>query len=378
MEISCRFYEVYEKKALQKMLKYPDYGDVNGDNDYGSNLKPNFNGMVRGAYLNPVKWINNSKGFRSDREFTQTPPKGVFRILSLGDSFTAGYRVEQGNTYSDLIQKWASKSIIKSEVMIAQIELPYNGLKYLKKYGWKMKPHMLLLGVTIGNDISQDFISLSRVSIGFRKVLDKYNLPNSCFNWENGKIVIGKQWYKDNPFGKYFHFLKYFLKHGDATVASYGRAYPKMFDACHGLGMFIKDTPSIVHKAYQRHFNVLSQFKEFCDAKNIEFVVLLFPQRFQVQEEDWEATKIYYSLKKEAFDLNLPNKLIKGFCKKVKISCIDATKFMKNAHNKKGVNMYCSKSDMHWNQKGHKYLFLGAKKELEPLIKTSIAKHKLK
>jgi hypothetical protein len=46
----------------------------------------------------------NSAGFRSEREFVNEKPEGVFRILLFGDSFTAGDGVSNKYRYSDVLE----------------------------------------------------------------------------------------------------------------------------------------------------------------------------------------------------------------------------------------------------------------------------------
>lgn len=149
---------------------------------------------------------------------------------------------------------------------------------------------------------------------------------------------------------------------------------PKMFDAHHALGMFIKNPPPIIEEAYQRHFQILSDFKRYCDSNNIIFIVLLFPQRFQVQSRDWRATIKHYALNNSAFDLELPNKRIQEFGMRNNIQLIDPTQFMKRLHKIIRIDMYCPRGDMYWNKRGHYFWFLGAKNAFEPLILKAIKK----
>ena len=138
-------------------IKKLDYNDVYGTLEEGGCLKKNFKGYVVGASGNFVYWQTNSKGFRNTKEFDYIPASNVLRILSIGDSFTAGYRIGQNETFSFLLEKWINKTYKKSEVLISCIEEPTTGLYYLSKFGQKYNPDIILLGITIGNDIAQTF-----------------------------------------------------------------------------------------------------------------------------------------------------------------------------------------------------------------------------
>src|SRR5262245_18452822 len=52
------------------------------------------------------KFVTNSKGFRSDREFYYDKPKGALRVLCLGDSNTQGFECHQDKTYASVIQRF--------------------------------------------------------------------------------------------------------------------------------------------------------------------------------------------------------------------------------------------------------------------------------
>ena len=126
-----------------------------------------------------MRWHNNASGFRNDQEFSQEPPPGVLRILSLGDSFVAGYRVGQEETFSFLSEQWINQKLGKCEVLVSEIEEPITGLYYLSKSGLAFHPHIVLLGVTIGNDIAQSYIALD---------------PNggNSLKIDNGNVIIDK------------------------------------------------------------------------------------------------------------------------------------------------------------------------------------------
>ena len=126
-----------------------------------------------------MRWHNNASGFRNDQEFSQEPPPGVLRILSMGDSFVAGYRVGQEETFSFLLEQWINQKLGKCEVLVSEIEEPITGLYYLSKSGIAFHPHIVLLGITIGNDIAQSYIALDQNGGNSLKV-------------DNGNVIIEK------------------------------------------------------------------------------------------------------------------------------------------------------------------------------------------
>nr|MBU1328181.1 hypothetical protein [Candidatus Omnitrophota bacterium] len=66
-------------------------------------------------------------------------------------------------------------------------------------------------------------------------------------------------------------------------------------------------------------------YERLAAQNNFKFIVVIFPQRFQVQKEDWKMTVERYGLRPECFDLMKPNRLISDYCKRNGIICIDPT-----------------------------------------------------
>ena len=262
------------------------------------------------------------------------PAPGILRILSLGDSFTAGTRIDQADTFSIILEEWSTKNLAPTEVLISEIEHPDYGLKYLRQYGYKWSPHIAMLGITLGNDIAQSYVSRHPTSIGFRHGLEQFNIPDHCFVQRSSikKAVIKKLYDLSRS-----RLSKAIFKPADDISNWYGRKEKlKLFDAQNGLGMYIKNPPPEIKDAYQRLFQILLEYKEFCGKHNIKFVVLIFPQRFQVQPDDWSATVIANNLNPAAFDLMQPNELIRKFCLSESIICIDPTEALKTYHQDTG------------------------------------------
>jgi hypothetical protein len=368
---------------LRKVEKYRakrwlTYGDTLGTEGLGPGglLKAGFEGLVHDGYGGAVKWKTNNQGFRYNKDVSQMPPPGILRILSLGDSFIAGMRIDQADTFSKILEGWSTKNLAPTEVLISMIEHPDNGLKYLRQYGYKWSPHIAMLGITLGNDIAQSYVSRHPTSIGFRHGLEKFSIPDHCFVQRGSikKAIIKKLYDLSRS-----RFSKAIFKPSDDINNWYGRKEKlKLFDAQNGLGMYIKNPPQAIKDAYQRLFQILLEYKEFCGKHNIKFVVLIFPQRFQVQPGDWSATVIAKNLNPAAFDLMRPNELISNFCLSESIPCIDPTEAMKRYHQDTGQNLYLPGGDMHWSRIGNRAWFLGAQADLKIVLQNALESPLLK
>lgn len=101
----------------------------------------------------------NSVGLR-DREHTLEKPAGVFRILVLGDSFMEAVQVEFEQSLPGLLETGLAAATGK------RIEVINGGvsgwgtedeLRYLTRYGLRYAPDLVLVAMTLHNDMSDNF-----------------------------------------------------------------------------------------------------------------------------------------------------------------------------------------------------------------------------
>lgn len=346
-----------------------DYNEVFNQDilNEGGFLIPYQNVSVINGYGDKVPWITNSKGFRNDKEFDYEKPPNTIRILSIGDSFTAGYRVGQPETYSYLLEKSLNRSqdSLSFEIMIANVKNPIEGLDYLKKYGLKYKPDIILLGITLGNDLSECFIHLSHY--GAKKFRGSQLVDNDNFDRQKleskvlNEVLPVDSYQSASEFYDYYDRLisprlvsslfrsKYV---GESIFAIKGKTPPYIHDFTHGLGFFLIDQPETVSKAYEDIKFTLELYKKLSDEFQIPIVTSLFPQRFQVNQLDRIKTIQDYHLNSSFFDWESPNDIINKFCLEIGIPCVDPLKKFTN----QSEVLYLPGGDMHWNAQGHKLM----------------------
>ena len=124
----------------------PDYGDVHSKElGPGGQLIPGQDLGVADGLGGLVRWRSNRAGFRNDREFEPVPLPETRRVLSIGDSFAAGYRVGQEDFYPAILEQLANRELGPTEVLAASAEEPLAALHYLRSYGLQYKPDLVVL-----------------------------------------------------------------------------------------------------------------------------------------------------------------------------------------------------------------------------------------
>ena len=343
-----------------------DYGDAVRTNGLGPGgfLKEGFEGRVVNGLGGTVLWRNNAQGFRRSEDTPETPAPGVVRVLSMGDSFTAGYRVDQEETFSRLLEKdLAARG--PAEVLISEIEEPVTGLFWLDRAGARFHPAVVLLGLTLGNDIAQAGLALDppggyrieppdfhieRVAEGL--VLEQRadihaTLPEACLAGAPARLPIKRR----------LRLLDLAL---GAPVQPIGSSRPVsrfLLDAINGLGFCLVPPPPLIDVCFERLSRTLLGYRALADERGFTFAVALFPQRYAVQEEDWNATVAAYGLRRACFDPGAPARRLSAFCAREGITCFDPAAALATARRRTGRSQYLPGGDMHWNADGHRAVF---------------------
>jgi hypothetical protein len=345
-----------------------DYGDtLRGDGlGPGGFLKEGFEGRVVNGLGGTVFWRNNAQGFRRSEDTPDTPLPGVLRVLSMGDSFTAGYRVDQEETFSRLLEKdLAARG--PAEVLIAEIEEPVTGLFWLNRSGARFHTSVVILGLTLGNDIAQAGLVLDspggyrieppafrieQTAVGL--ALEKRDeihamIPEACLAGAPAEVPVRRRLHVlDLAFGMPAQPI------GSSRSPGLSRF---LLDGVNGLGICLVPPPPLVDVLFERLSRTLLGYRALANERGFAFAVVLFPQRYAVQEEDWNATVAAYGLRRSCFDPGAPARRLRAFCAREGITCFDSAAALAAARHRSGRSQYLPGGDMHWNADGHRAVF---------------------
>lgn len=98
-----------------------------------------------------------SAGFRTE-EFSLPKPAGTFRILTIGDSTTFGWRVEQAETYGKQLEQLLNSQNPAQQYEVINAGVPGWTLEaernFLLEQGFSYEPDAIILSITVVNDIT--------------------------------------------------------------------------------------------------------------------------------------------------------------------------------------------------------------------------------
>ena len=135
-------------------------------------------------------WIEiNSDGWRGP-ETSLDPPPGTLRIALLGDSFIEAFEVPFEQTVGEVIERQLSP-LLKRPVEVLNFGHGGYGttqqLLTLQHEVWKYSPHLVLLAITTGNDISDNYRPLKRADyIPYHVLHDSKLVLDSSFLQSSG------------------------------------------------------------------------------------------------------------------------------------------------------------------------------------------------
>ena len=112
----------------------------------------------------------NSQGLRDHRVFAYEKPPSRLRVLTVGDSYTLGFEVGQGESYSAVLERYLRNEGVDAEVINAGVSgfSTAEELIYLREEGLRFQPDVVVMGFYI-NDLSD-------------------NLRANLFRLEDGKL----------------------------------------------------------------------------------------------------------------------------------------------------------------------------------------------
>ncbi len=316
-----------------------------GDPDLQFVIKPNGKtSLARKDFTIEVQ--TNSLGFRDP----ERGPKGdAIRILALGDSFTFGWGVQHEQTFAaqmERLESEAARTGERSPIEVINAGVPgYNLYQYLislEKKGWKVDPDIVLVGVFVQNDFSEnldfDRWLAEKKARGGVKERDEGLVPwlqahSQAYVWLRVKYKssyrMQRTWFRlTRPFTKADEHYKY-----------------------SNLLVFRKPVPPDMEAQWRMSEQLLRRIRDEVRGRGKELLVVLIPSELQAVQAQWEEEVRHEKMSEATFDLEAANRRAAAICRSEEISVLDLLPPFRAATDA-GKVLYLA-SDHHWNADGH-------------------------
>ena len=284
----------------------------------------------------------NSAGMR-DREHTVEKPETVFRVLVLGDSFMEALQVPFESSFPNLLERrLASRTGRVIEVVNASVSGwgTDDELKYLTSYGTKWKADLILVAMTLHNDVHD-------------------NLRKRFHTMEDGALVE-----KSPP---RLSFWQYKLIELKGLLASRSHAYqllirtrrlPEVRDEAtrlnsHVLDLFSRTTNGSVATGIELTRLLLERIRSIGTQHGARVTLVLLPLAVQLSDERFATFARATSGSTRGLEINKPQRLLRRVGDRVGIDVIDLLPGFREWTAGSGGGLYLER-DGHWNEPGHR------------------------
>ena len=204
----------------------------------------------------------NSHGLRGP-ETTYEKPPATFRILNLGDSIVMGWGVREEDTYGRRLEAILNEESGDSRFEVINAGVPgwnlENALAYLQAEGLKYKPDLILLGLTLTNDIKGDSALLA----------------------DNQQPLI--KWLRSNTY--FWPFLTVQLRWLEARAQ--GRERIDVIDPPTYPDKYFPTDPEA--EQWKEFWNQVSAINRLAGENDVPVVLIIFPLEFQVIDESYST-----------------------------------------------------------------------------------------
>lgn len=293
----------------------------------------------------------NSLGMR-DREHKVEKQEGVFRILLLGDSFMEAYQVRFEDSFPNLLEGFLSKRMaFPVEVINASVSGwgTDHQLTYLLRYGTELRPDLILVAMTLHNDVSDNLLE------EFHSIKDRrlYEQPRQEIPLSHFVILQLKGFLARNL--HIFQLIRRYLSLREAKEAG--------ITLDEHVANLISISPNDqMHLGWDMTHQLFEKTNTVAEGIGARLVICLLPLGIQVSDERLSQFVRSQGLDIKKVSLEKPQQVMKEWGRRTGIEIIDLLPgFRKWIESSQRVVFL--QNDGHWNEAGHRLAALIVSKE---------------
>ena len=283
----------------------------------------------------------NSAGMR-DREHDIEKDSDVFRILVLGDSFMEAYQVPFEKSFASVLEHRLGEDSGRS---VDVINAGVSGwgtddeLTYLARKGVRYKPDLIIVAMTLHNDVSDNLLEEFHMFRNGR--LEER--PVTLVPWPAFGLLKVKQWLASHS-----HVYQLFLR-----AARSNRVSVQAKELNTDVGSILQRTSSDrVTKGWDMTRELFSNIAMVANKNNAQTIVVLLPLLVQVYPEELAKFLELNNLREEEIEIVKPQEIMKTFGKTMGLPIIDLLPKFSETKDKCDCALFV-KDDGHWNETGH-------------------------
>ncbi len=314
----------------------------------------------------------NAHGFR-DYERTYGKPKGTFRILVFGDSYTEGLQVPLEKTFPALLEKKLNENSDSRKFEVLNFGQSGFGtadsyMRYLN-FGVQYDPDLVLLAFYTGNDFRNNSRILNGESLAFyfsfdenenlvvdSSLIDEYqkglNIPKRIFQ------AIKQKSYLASLLSERIFLLRQQSKANyiRERLQSDKEAGEGVLDEFSDLNIYLTKLAPLWKQAFGITEGGIQKFKNSVEQHGAKFVLVTLSNPEQIHFEIQQEVIKQHSV---SFDFEQPDKFLEKFAIRNGVMFLKLLPVLKGYHIKTGRYLHGFDSSKyglgrgHWNEIGH-------------------------
>lgn len=331
---------------------------------------PDIGFRVRAHFPADEGRLTNQFGF-NDRDYPLATTPGTFRIVVVGDSF--GWAGGLEGNYTALLETMFERREGTHKIDVINTGYPgtHTGeqLAMLKKYALQYNPDLVMLGFFAGNDFFDADPNRKRIVVnGCFIDIDKrheHRLLGYPMITQSRTVYFLKQKYEIHD------RTKKALEEARARVAA-GQPPPfknlpeDSFLKVQNAKLQFLNTKTSAQRFgpnIDYIFQIISEMNDLLKARNIKFMVAIYPDEMQVSPNQFDTLVSKFALNREDYNLNLAQDLLGRFLEAKQIPYVDLLERFRTEERARDLYLW---RNTHWNKAGNE---LAAEMLFQYLIK---------
>jgi len=284
----------------------------------------------------------NSAGMR-DREHSFEKRAGTFRILLLGDSFMEALQVPADSMLATLMERDLTRATGRPvEVINGGVSGWGTGdeLRYLTRYGLAYHPDLVVVAMTLHNDIS-DNLRREWYTVHDGVLVDRDPQPKSWFQFK----VLELKAFLATRIQLYQLWRR--VRHG-REMQQVGQALNS-----HVVELFTVPSPPNIAAGWQLTERLLGAIRDSSKAAGSQMAVVLLPLRYQLADTTF-ANFVKHAEKPPArMGMYQPQTMIRRMADSLHVPAVDLLPAFQQWTAAAKPPLYFDR-DGHWNDAGHR------------------------
>jgi len=283
----------------------------------------------------------NSVGMR-DREHDLEKPPGVFRILLLGDSFMEALQVPFDSSFPALLERGlAERTGKRVEVVSAGVSGwgTDDELRYLTQYGLRYQPDLVLVAMTLHNDIS-DNLRQEWHTLRGGALVEQPVQPMSTLRYK----VVQLKAFLATRFQLYQLWRR--VRHG-AEMRQVGSRLKS-----HVVQLFLVPTPSTIAEGFDLTGHLLASMRDSTAPAHGRIALVMLPIVYQLSDSMFAGFVHAAGLPSQEMQIGRPQQVITRIADSLGIESIDLLPAFRKWVADSTAPLYLT-WDGHWNDAGH-------------------------